>query len=43
MFLRILRFRPLQSALPYTVSPRHDDDDDDDDDDGLLVVIILRS
>jgi hypothetical protein len=45
MFLRIRRFHPLsslQSALPHTVSPRHDDDDDDDDDDGLLVVI-LRS
>jgi len=37
MFLRILRFRPLsplQSALPHTVSSRHDDDDD---------FVILRS
>jgi hypothetical protein len=48
VFLRILQFRPLRSALPHTGSPRHDDDDDDnddddDDDDGLLVVVILRS
>jgi hypothetical protein len=39
MFLRVLRFRPLGSALPHTISPRHHDDDDD----GLIVVVILRS